>query len=211
MCDNVDLHVFLSVGPVISGYVQLCGQRNRLCKLLSNGKYLWALKVKCVILVGLAYNICVSSYWSCCSSQKFRRSITGSLWRFCRVCCHRSKLTRVRLSTSTFTSERTSLVKWWLSSVSLGLSVNFFLLLFGDCILMSTMVCFRGLDREAIVWKGPRGTSSHQWQGDCVSYRGVCHHAARMWHGGRGARLLRNNTAWLIYIWKCSLFLQTEG
>lgn len=117
MCDNVDLHVFLSVGPVISGYVQLCGQRNRLCKLLSNGKYLWALKVKCVILVGLAYNICVSSYWSCCSSQKFRRSITGSLWRFCRVCCHRSKLTRVRLSTSTFTSERTSLVKWWLSSV----------------------------------------------------------------------------------------------
>ncbi len=86
------------------------------------------------------------------------------------MCCHRSKLSRVRLSTSTLMSERTSLVKWWLSNVCVGLSVNFFLLRFGDCMLMSIMVCFRGLDREAIVWKGPRGTSSHQWQGDCISY-----------------------------------------
>lgn len=44
----------------------------------------------------------------------------------------------------------------------------------------------RSLDRKALLWEAPGRASGSQRSGDCLSYRGLCHHAPGMWHAGRG-------------------------
>lgn len=58
----------------------------------------------------------------------------------------------------------------------------------GMFLLISACVCVcdRDLGGEAVLWETIRGALSAQRERYCLSDRGLCHHAAGMWHAGRG-------------------------
>lgn len=62
------------------------------------------------------------------------------------------------------------------------------------CVSVRVCVCDRDLGGEAVLWETIRGALSAQRERYCLSDRGLCHHAAGMWHAGRGQSQTNTDT-----------------